>query len=158
MGHAAITGVTPPTSSMSRSTRNTSGAFSRAQWMPAICRLDSVAGAANKFPLGSVMGQGGYLVAIGNGRGTAARDRMIIFASSRRADRSRSITAPIRPRILRWSASTASRRRLATTALPRLARTWRLSRLTACCRFAQALAGPRGGSADCADQPASTMR
>lgn len=47
--------------------------------------LDSVAGAANKFPLGSVMGSGGYLVAIGNWTrdGGSGPDDYICFISSR---------------------------------------------------------------------------
>ena len=47
--------------------------------------LDSIAGAANKFPLGSVMGKGGYLVAIGTWTldGGAGPDDYICFISSR---------------------------------------------------------------------------
>lgn len=47
--------------------------------------LDSVAGAGTKFPLGSVMGKGGYLAAIGNWTrdGGAGPDDFICFISSR---------------------------------------------------------------------------
>lgn len=47
--------------------------------------LDSVAGAATKFPLGSVMGLGGYLVAIGTWTrdGGSGPDDYICFVSSR---------------------------------------------------------------------------
>jgi hypothetical protein len=47
--------------------------------------LDSVAGAATKYPLGSVMGLGGYLVAIGNWTrdGGSGPDDFIVFISSR---------------------------------------------------------------------------
>ncbi len=47
--------------------------------------LDSVAGAATKFPLGSVMGKGGYLVAVGSWThdGGSGPDDYIVFVSSR---------------------------------------------------------------------------